>query len=642
MRLLKKIAFTVSIGLLLILPALASIGNAASTDVTPISTIFDGTARDVYVDGSYAYVSAGYGGLIIYDISTPTTPIKIGQNNELGFVESVAISGDYAYVAAGEDGFISLDISDPTDPVKLDDYRDSGDEEHATEIIVNGDLAYLADGNDGFEIISVLTPDNLRRRSEVDGVSIYFEAIELVGTDLYAIGSRGLKIYDVSNEYFPSGPIGSFNDGGINTDIAIAGNYAFLADLEEGLEIVNITDISNITQVGQYDLSFKSLVSVTVDGNYAYVISHDGFEIIDVTDVTNPVKIGGVDNGYGMGIDINGNYAYVCEFERGVGIYDISIKSSPSEFSRIDDFMIIEEITVGNHIYAAMGEEGLVQIDASDPADLSSPAVYTAAPIYKAEIHEGYIYGVSEGELKVISETTMTAVTNYMGNFVDVALHGSRAYIFYYLGFDILDISIPTSPVFLGNYTHEGVGLIGGVADDTYLYAIDPDEGIYVIDITTATAPTVVGEIESYYVDEIVVENNMAYFVSRNLGLTVVDMADPTLPVAVSSYRSVLRSPYRGIIARDNAVLIGDLNGILIMDVSDPTVAAVVDEYEDVSVVDLRNFGDYVVYTSGDNGINLIRVNVTFDKKIPGFSTFVIIGTLLGVSAILVIRRNKK
>ena len=93
---------------------------------------------------------------------------------------------------------------------------------------------------------------------------------------------------------------------------------------------------------------------------------------------------------------------------------------------------------------------------------------------------------MSDGELKILSETTMTEVANYIGDFIDVTLHGSRAYIFYYMGFDILDISTPSAPVFLGNYTHEGVGLIGGVADDTYVYAIDPDEGVYIMDITTA------------------------------------------------------------------------------------------------------------------------------------------------------------
>ena len=73
----------------------------------------------------------------------------------------------------------------------------------------------------------------------------------------------------------------------------------------------------------------------------------------------------------------------------------------------------------------------------------------------------------------------------------------------------------------------------------------------------------------------------MAYFVSRNLGFTVFDITDPTLPVEISSYRSVLKAPYRGIIVRENAVLMGDLNGILILDLSDPAVPTIMGEYED-------------------------------------------------------------
>jgi hypothetical protein len=384
------------------------------------------------------------------------------------------------------------------------------------------------------------------------------------------------------------------------------------------------------------------MTSVTVDGLYAYVISDNGFEIIDITDETNPVKVGGVDNGDGMGIYVDGNNVYVCEFERGIGIYDVTVKTSPTESSRIDDYMIIEEITIGTHIYAVAGEEGIVQIDASNPAELTNPTLYTSAPIYKAEAEAGYIYGVSEGELKILSETTLTEVANYAGNFIDVAVFGSRAYVFYYTGFVILDISTPGSPTFLGNYTHEGIGLIGGFADATYVYAIDPDVGIYIVDITTASATSVVGDVEVYFVDEIVVEDNMLYSISRNLGFKLFDVTDPTLPVEVSSYRSALETPYRGIIVRENAVLMGNLNGFLTVDLSDPAVPTELGVFEDISAIELRNYGDYVIHTSGDNGVNLVRVNLSFDRSIPGFSTFIIIGTLFGVSALLVIRKYKK
>jgi len=57
-----------------------------------------GYAIDVYVSGSYAYVTKDFDGLGIIDISDPTAPVEVGQFNDGGYANSIHVSGSYAYV----------------------------------------------------------------------------------------------------------------------------------------------------------------------------------------------------------------------------------------------------------------------------------------------------------------------------------------------------------------------------------------------------------------------------------------------------------------------------------------------------------------------------------------------------------------
>ena len=255
MKLSKKLTLTVTIGLLLVLPMLAAVGNASSATITPLADVLDGTARDVYVDGTTAYVSAGAGGLKIYDVSTLTAPVLIGESGDIGYVESVFISGNYAIVAAGEEGLVTLDISDLSNPTFVDSYRNHGTDEHTTEVIVDSGIAYFADGEDGFETVSVTPAGSIFPRDDYDTIGTAYTALELIGTDIFAIGRNGMKVFDVTNPYEIT-PTANYDDGGWCNDIEIVGEFAYLADFEEGLEIVNITipTTTNMSEVGQYDV----------------------------------------------------------------------------------------------------------------------------------------------------------------------------------------------------------------------------------------------------------------------------------------------------------------------------------------------------------------------------------------------------
>lgn len=631
----------------MVLPVVTSFGSAATAEITRLGDILDGSAQDVYVSGSTAFISTGTGGLRIYDISTLSSPVKIGEIDDIGFVESVYIDGDYAYVAAGIMGLYILDISDLTEPMVLSSYRDST-RGHASEVIVMGNYAYLADGIEGLEIIDITDKTRQRLRNDYDNYPIDLSALKIVGNYVYASGYYGMKIINVSD-----GPdldphpnvalLGSYSGSGLNYDIDIAGDYVYLTDSEEGLEILNISDPSNITLLGRYNLPFKSLDSVAVSGSYAYVSSKDGFEIIDVSVPFNPTRVGGIDNGRGLGIHIEGNYAFAAEFEKGVGIYNISDPANPTEYSRIDNEALIEDIVIsGNTVYTAIGVEGVLEVDFSNPTAPVLGTGFDSTPVHNLVFQGTNLYARSDLST-IILNTELVEVGNYTEVTTGVAIRDSNLYLFQNHGIQIVDVATPSSPSFLGRYNHTQYGGIkGGCADNSLVYAIDPEYGVYILNVSNPTSIKIISIIDFYLADKIEVHGNLAYIISDVNGLAIYDISNPEEPTKLGEYRSVLALPHIGFAIKEDVVFLGVGTGILILDVSAPEEITLIAKYNEDPVKLIRVIGENIIYSTGDDGLELIHVNITPDRIIPGYSTPIFLFTIMGISVLIAFRKFKK
>ncbi len=70
-----------------------------------------GTARDVTVVGTTAYVADGASGLQILDVSDPANPVWLGAYNTPDIARGVTLLGTTAYVADGGSGLQILDVT---------------------------------------------------------------------------------------------------------------------------------------------------------------------------------------------------------------------------------------------------------------------------------------------------------------------------------------------------------------------------------------------------------------------------------------------------------------------------------------------------------------------------------------------------
>ncbi|MFM6288198.1 MAG: LVIVD repeat-containing protein, partial [Dolichospermum sp.] len=85
------------------------------------------------------------------------------------------------------------------------------------------------------------------------------------------------------------------------------------------------------TLVGNYDTSDRA-IDVQIVGNYAYVADlGSGLQIIDISNPAAPTLVGNYDtSGWAYGVQIVGNYAYVADYGSGLQIIDISNPTSPT------------------------------------------------------------------------------------------------------------------------------------------------------------------------------------------------------------------------------------------------------------------------------------------------------------------------
>jgi hypothetical protein len=238
-------------------------------------------AGDVAVAGNYAYVAEGEAGFEVIDLSNPAKPVRVGGYNPSVYVGGVAVAGNYAYVDEGQAGFEVIDVSNPDKPVRVGGYDPSV---YVSGVVVAGNYAFVkyiwgADQNASFEVIDVSNPAKPVRVGGCN-TSRHAYGVAVAGNYAYvADGTNGLQVIDVRN---PANPVrvGGY-DASSSADtgaqrVAVAGSYAFVAynwdaDQKAGLEVIDVRNPAHPVRVGGYNTGY-SVSDLAVAGNYAYVV----------------------------------------------------------------------------------------------------------------------------------------------------------------------------------------------------------------------------------------------------------------------------------------------------------------------------------------------------------------------------------
>jgi hypothetical protein len=213
----------------------------------------------------------------------------------------VQVSGNYAYLirADGTPDFAVIDISNPSSPSLVGSLSLTGIPQN---LFVSGNYAYVSssDGTGELKIINISSP------SAPSLVGTYNAPGTTAGSGLYVVNTTAylLKQNDTkNNEFFvvnvatPSSPtlIGSLNLGATDYELAVSGNYAFLASSNNSqeLQVVSIATPSAPSLAGSLNLSGNTdATTIALMGTVALVGQGTNFYTVDISTPTSPAILG--------------------------------------------------------------------------------------------------------------------------------------------------------------------------------------------------------------------------------------------------------------------------------------------------------------------------------------------------------------
>ena len=267
-----------------------------TTPTITTSTLFP-TGSDTYLDispdNNEAYLSKGGRGasVEIYDISTPGSPVSVGSFVVGNVAYDIEVSPDsntaYLAIDGGGAEIIAIDVTNPASPSYLGSYYPAGSNGHIT-ISDDGNTLFIA-GSD-FEAIDVTNPAAMVSLDTYSGVT--FNHVELSSDENTAFVSdyaNGIFVFDVSDTsditlLDTDTTLSNINGLALSSDDQVL----FVLDTTAGIVSFDVSDTSDISTLDTFANGGGNFrFAISADDQTAYIASSSsGLEIIDL-DYTN-------------------------------------------------------------------------------------------------------------------------------------------------------------------------------------------------------------------------------------------------------------------------------------------------------------------------------------------------------------------
>ncbi len=283
--------------------------------------------------------------------------------------------------------------------------------------------------------------------------------------------------------------VGACDTPGQAIRVYVQDNYAYVAALEGGLLIIDISDPENPLIVGNFVHSEYDIRSAFIGGSYAY-LGGLNIHIIDISDPTDPTLLGEyLAPGYGSEVQVVGDYAYVASSSSWDGffhIFDITYPFHPLIVESIYGLNAAKDVHIaGEFAYVADDDQGLIIIDISDsenPAIVGN-AVYVNSNSVFVQGDYAYIGAGGPGSPYgpvVIFDVSDPSQPTLIGSLItrnhvqDIFVQGQFAFVA--KGFlEIVDVSEPSDPTLVLSYDTP-YSAVGIHVSGNYIYVADIEQ----------------------------------------------------------------------------------------------------------------------------------------------------------------------
>lgn len=239
------------------------------------------------VEGNRAALSDCEVGFHLIDLTDPASPMDIGHPGgplDFHYSTGVSLRGNYVYDGIHNRGLVTYGISTPAQPESLACWH-CGDNWEWGSYVWHGDYGYL-NTTHGFYTMSFTDPVHpvpVDTMETAGGPCVVFGGYLYIAESL----SQHLVVYDLADPANPQ-PVGScalpVSIGAYPTDVAVSGNYAYVALRAGGLHIVDVSDPTHPVGVNTFE---GDLVTTVAARDGALFVADGGH--IHAYDLTDPV-----------------------------------------------------------------------------------------------------------------------------------------------------------------------------------------------------------------------------------------------------------------------------------------------------------------------------------------------------------------
>jgi hypothetical protein len=279
------------------------------------------------------------------------------------------------------------------------------------------------------------------------------------------------------------------DDGGTARDVVLSGNFAFLANDNDGLRVYEISDPTHPIHICHTNISGHNVRSLALSGQIAYAADGLGLAVYDVSDPTNVVVVAHTNSmGFSSAVAVSGNFVYLG-FSTGLRIYDVSSPAHPVNTGQLNlgaNSVPTSVALSGNYAYLA--GNGLYVLDVSNPALPFGVGYTQTSYLMDVAVSGNFLYAASDiqvalgGGLRIFdisNPTNPVARYNKNGRNSDgLAVSGHLAFLSEFGGPSVYDISNPTNPIVLAQTNNAGFIAAGLAVSGNYIYLARASDGL--------------------------------------------------------------------------------------------------------------------------------------------------------------------
>ncbi|UCH34875.1 MAG: hypothetical protein JSV65_00530 [Armatimonadota bacterium] len=605
----------------------------------PVAQLAHGAPLNLVVQGPYAYVAAS-GAMTILDVSNPARPVQVAHFDTPGTAFDVAVSGTHAYVADDIGGLQVIDVSDPTRP-RLCASLVARNGPHPRAIALNGKQLYLT-GESGLWVVDISDPARpvVKSRWQSDHYPLGVGVDDACAYIADAWG--GLRVLAMSDPLRPVA-VGRCETPDWAMQVEVRGRYAYVAAKASGLRVIDIADPARPVEVGAC-ITRGHAMGVALSGHFSFVAGYDGgLSVVDVSQPDKPQEIAHCgDAGRAVGLAVSGPFLYVADHRGAIHLYDISNPAQAREVGRLSAPGQPRGLGVsGRRVFITNGCDFPLPKSFELPEDSSTlHVVRVSAARVPRELHtvslpasafgvtssDRYVYlangrkGLQVLDASCPRRLTSVGACSTPGSAVDVAISGALAAVADHYGYtsggakpsslQLIDVSRPTCPLTVGHYDNDAMQSPWAVVlRGRYAYVADQIAGLVILDVSDPAQPREVARcaVPKGSTSAIDVVGTHAYVTAEDAGLYVIDVRNPKKPTVVA-HSPTPDDAWDVAVSGVYAYLAAAGAGLRILDVSNPARPRHVADWNTPGVASAVAAGDgFVCLADADWGLLVFR-----------------------------------